>query len=213
MGHFQQDCKYDGNKPTENCQVQREQPPQEPYNQVVGKWITNLEATTPIRATAMKSLYMELNKQKDLKRTYHKKYKDLQAAITTAEQNVTVQQPAGVTKTKPKAAPQVLKVVPGWKNKGAVAKGKGKKPFVKGKAKVTTSATSATGTLAGPTLNTRAKTADEPVVTINMLQELMDDLQAVEQETINNEIDSEVTQGSDLEEEDSESDATETQFQ
>ena len=83
------------------------------------------------------------------------------------EQNVMVQQPAGVINTKPKAAPQALNVVHGGKNKGAAAKGKGKKPFVEGKAKMTTPTTSATGTSAGPTQNTRAKNMDQPVVTIN----------------------------------------------
>ena len=71
--------------------------------------MTNLVATTPITAKAMKNLYAELNKQKDLKRTYHKKYKDLQAVVTTAEQSVTVQQPTAVTGTKVKAAPKSLK--------------------------------------------------------------------------------------------------------
>ena len=66
--------------------------------------MTNLVATTPITAKAMKNLYAELNKQKDLKRTYHKKYKDLQAVVTTAEQSVTVQQPTAVTGTKVKTA-------------------------------------------------------------------------------------------------------------
>ena len=40
------------------------------YDPVVGKWMTNLVATTPITTKAMKSLYAELNRQKDLKRTY-----------------------------------------------------------------------------------------------------------------------------------------------
>ena len=74
MGHFQRDCKYDGNKPSDNKQ--------EPdgnfdsYDPVVGKWMTNLVATTPITAKAMKSLYAKLNRQKDLKRTYRRRYKD-----------------------------------------------------------------------------------------------------------------------------------------
>ena len=80
-------------------------------------------ATTPITAKAMKNLYAELDKQKDLKRTYHKKYKDLQAMVTTAEQSVTVQQPTAVTGTKVKAASQTLKAVPGGKNMGATVKG------------------------------------------------------------------------------------------
>ena len=37
------------------------------YNPVVGKWMTNLVATTLITAKAMKSLYAELNRQKYLK--------------------------------------------------------------------------------------------------------------------------------------------------
>ena len=31
------------------------------YDHVIGKWMTNLVATTPITAKAMKSLYAELN--------------------------------------------------------------------------------------------------------------------------------------------------------
>ena len=94
-----------------------------------------------------------------------------------------------------------------------MAKGKSKKPFIKGKAKVVKCTTLATGTSAGPALNTRAKAMDKPVVTINMLQDLMNELQTVEQETINDKIDSKVTQGSDLEEEDSESDVAEVEVQ
>ena len=45
--------------------------------------MTNLVATTPIMAKVMKSLYAELNKQNDLKRSYRRKYKDLQAMVTT----------------------------------------------------------------------------------------------------------------------------------
>ena len=44
-------------------------PSPELYDPVVGKWMTNLVTTTPITAKAMKNLYAELNKQKDLKRT------------------------------------------------------------------------------------------------------------------------------------------------
>ena len=60
--HFQRDCKYDGDKPTDNKQVQSRQSPSDSYDPVVGKWMT-----TPITAKAMKNLYAELNIQKDLK--------------------------------------------------------------------------------------------------------------------------------------------------
>ena len=68
MGHFQRDCKYDGDKPTDGQQEQEGS--FDSYDPVVGKRMTNLVATTPIMAKAMKSLYAELNRQKDLKRSY-----------------------------------------------------------------------------------------------------------------------------------------------
>ena len=74
MGHFQRDCKYDGDKLSDNWQEQDGN--FDSYDPVVGKWMTNLVATTPITAKAMKSLYAELNRQKDLKRTYRRRYKD-----------------------------------------------------------------------------------------------------------------------------------------
>ena len=74
MGHFQRDCKYDGDKPTDSQQAQGGQMSFDSYGPVVGKWMTNLVATTPITAKAMKSLNAELNRQKDLKWTYRKKY-------------------------------------------------------------------------------------------------------------------------------------------
>ena len=63
---FQRDCKYDGDKSTDNQQAQG-QSPLDSYDPVVGKWITNLVATTPITVKATKNLYAELNRQKDLK--------------------------------------------------------------------------------------------------------------------------------------------------
>ena len=67
VGHFQRDCKYDGDRPMDGQQVQEGQAFFDSYDPVVGKWMTNLVATTPITAKAMKSLYAELNRQKDLK--------------------------------------------------------------------------------------------------------------------------------------------------
>ena len=67
--------------------------------------MTNLVATTPIPAKAMKNMYAETNRQKDLKWTYQNKYKDLQAVVTTAEHNVSLQQPVVAMNTKAKANP------------------------------------------------------------------------------------------------------------
>ena len=128
VGHFQRDCKYDGDKPTDNQQAQSGQLPLDSYDPVVGKWMTNLVATTPSIAKAMKNLYAELNRQNDLKRTYQKKYKDLQVVVTTADHNVSLQQPTVVTSTKAKANPQVLKVASGGKGKGPMVKEKVQSP-------------------------------------------------------------------------------------
>ena len=67
VGHFQRDCQYDGDKHMDSQQVQEGQASFDSYDPVVGKWMTNLVATTPITAKAMKSLYAQLNRQKDLK--------------------------------------------------------------------------------------------------------------------------------------------------
>ena len=69
MGHFQRDCKYDGDKPTASQQALGGQTSFDSYDPVVGKWITNLVATTPIIAKAMESFYAELNRQKDFEQT------------------------------------------------------------------------------------------------------------------------------------------------
>ena len=82
VGHFQRDCKYNGDKPSDNKQEQDGNI--DSYDPIVGKWMTNLVATTPITAKAMKSLYAELNRQKELKRTYRRRYKDLQAVVITS---------------------------------------------------------------------------------------------------------------------------------
>ena len=82
VGHFQRDCKYDGDKPTDGWQEQEGS--YDSYDPIVGKWMTNLVATTPIMAKVMKSLYAEMNRQRDLKQSYRRKYKGLQAMTTTA---------------------------------------------------------------------------------------------------------------------------------
>ena len=82
VGHFWRDCKYDRDKPTDGWQEQEVS--YDSYDPIVGKWMTNLVVTTPIMAKGMKSLYAEMNRQRDLKRSYRRKYKDLQAMATTA---------------------------------------------------------------------------------------------------------------------------------
>ena len=68
MGCFQCDCQYNRDKPSDR--PSQGQTATDSYDPVVGKWMTNLVATTPITAKAMQSLLVELNRQKELKRTY-----------------------------------------------------------------------------------------------------------------------------------------------
>ena len=104
------------------------------YDPVVEKWMSNLVATTPITAKAMKSLYTELNRKKDLKRSYRRKYKDLQAIVTTTtESPATSSQPVVVSGNKVNPSPQVLKAASIGQDKKLSGKGKGIKPPEKGK--------------------------------------------------------------------------------
>ena len=140
------------------------------YDPVVGNWMANLVATTPITAKAMKSLYVELNRQKDLKWTYRKKYKDLQSVVTTTtEPHVTLQQPVVVTSSKVNASPQVLKVAPGGQGKKSVGKGKGNKPPDKGKKSAVEASTSGVVTPTGPSLNLISKLHDKAKVPATMI--------------------------------------------
>ena len=56
----------------------------------------------------------------------------------------------------------------------------------------------------GPSSNLSSKLHDKAKVTAAMIQEQTEELQAIEQESLNHEHDSEATQESDLEQEDSE---------
>ena len=123
MGHFQRDYKYDGDKPTDGRQEQGGS--FDSYDPVVGKWMTNLVAVTPITTKAVKSLYAELNRQKDLKRTYRQRYKDLQAIVaTTTDTSVIVLQPVTVTSSKGVSNPQITKTTMAGQNKKVPDKGK-----------------------------------------------------------------------------------------
>ena len=197
VGHFQRDCKYNGDKPTDGQQDQEGS--FDSYDPVVGKWMTNLVATMPITAKAMKSLYAELNRQKDLKRSYRRKYKDLQAIVTTTEPPVTLQQPVVVTSNKVNPGPQVLKTAPTGQGKKVSGKEKGVKPPKKGKKSVVKASTSSATTLAGPSSNLRSKLHDKAKFMVAMIQEITEELQVIEEESLKDEHDSEATQESDLE--------------
>ena len=80
---------------------------------------------------------------------------------------------------------------------------KGVKPTDKGKKHVAISASGAV-TSAGPSSNLRNKLHDKAKVTAAMIQELTEELQAIDEESLNDEQCSEAKQESDLEQEDSE---------
>ena len=166
--------------------------------------MTNLVATTPHSVKAMKNFLTELNRQKDLKRTYQKKYKDLKAVVTSTDPQVTLEQPVIVTGSKVKANPPILKVASGGQGKGPAAKAKGTKLPNKGRKNVVKPLTSKAVTSTGPSSSPKDKTKDKPKITVAMIQDLAEELQAIEQECLNDGHDSEATQESDSEQEDSE---------
>ena len=81
-------------------------------------------------------------------------------------------------------------------------KGKGIKPPEKGKKNVVKTTTSTT-TLASPSANLRSKLWDKAKHTAALIQEIMEELQVIEEESLKDEQDSEATQESDLEQENS----------
>ena len=179
MGHFQRDCKYDGDKLMDGQQEQEGS--FDSYDSVVGKWMTNLVATTPITAKAMKSLYTKLNRQKDLKRTYRRRYKDLQAVVsTTTDAPVTLPQPVVVTSSKANPSSQISKAALEGQGKKAHDKGKAIKPFSKGKKNVAKSMTN-TVTTASPTVKLRSNLRDKAKHTAALIQDITEELQAIEE--------------------------------
>ena len=123
---------------------------------------------------------------------------------TTTDPHVTLQQLVVVTSNKVNAGPPVMKATLGGQCKKLGGKGKNVKPTDKGKKPAVKTSTSCTVTSAGPSSNLRSKLHDKAKVTAAMIQELMEDLQAIDQESLKDEQDSEAMQGSDLEQEDSE---------
>ena len=98
--------------------------------------------------------------------------------------------------------------------KKTVGKGKNAKLVDKGKKHVVISTPSpVTSTSTSPSSNLRNKIRDKAKVTAALIQELTEELQSIDQESLNDEHESEVTQESDLEQEDSEDYLTEMEEQ
>ena len=206
MGHFQRDCKYDGDKPTDSWQEQDGS--FDSYDLVVGKWMTNLVAITPITAKAMKSLYAKLNRQKDLKRTYRRRYKDLQAVVATiTDTPAMVSQPTMVTSSKATPNIQITKTSSAGQQKKPPDKGKAK---TIGKVKKNVVKTTR-NTTSGPTANLCSQLRDKAKHTATLIQEITEELQAIEEESSKEDQDSDATQESDLEQEDSDNTLTKSE--
>ena len=132
---------------------------------------------------------------------------------TTTEPHITLQQPVIVTSSKVSASAQVLKVTPGGQGKNPVGKGKGNKPLDNGKKNAVKASTSGVVVCPGPSSNLRSKIQDKAKVTTALIQELTEELQAIEQESLNDGPDSKATQESDVEQEDSENCLTDEEEQ
>ena len=195
---FQTDCQYDGDKPSSDKQPL--QTPSDAYDPVVGKWMTNLVATTPVTAKAMQNLLLELHKQRELKRAYRRCYMDIQTTSTST--SITSQPLTSIASTSTSKSTTPVKTT-GSQVKKPVIKSKVAKPIEKSKKRVafsttsTPTATTSTSTVSLPSL--RNKLRDTAKVTVAMIQALTEDLQSIDQESVMEEPESVITQESDLE--------------
>ena len=123
----------------------------------------------------------------------------MQTVTTTTNSSVTLQLLISTahTKTCANSSPVKSSLSQGKK---IVGKGKNIKPSNKGKKHVVISTSSPVSTTSTSSLsNLRNKLWDKAKVTVAMIQELTEDLQSMEQESLNEEQESEVTQESALE--------------
>ena len=106
-----------------------------------------------------------------------------------------------MTSSKVTSNPQVTKTALEGQAKRANDKGK-VKPLGKGKKNIAKSTTNAV-TTAGPSVNLQSNLRDKAKYTAALIQEINEELQAIEEESSKEEQDSEATQESDLLQEDS----------
>ena len=107
-----------------------------------------------------------------------------------------------MTSSKANPSPQTSKAVPEGQGKKANDKGKAIKPFSKGKKNVAKLAAN-TVTTASPIVKLQSNLRDQAKHTAALIQEITEELQAIEEESSKEEQCSEATQESDLEQEDS----------
>ena len=167
--------------------------------------MTNLVATIPITAKAMKNLYAKLNRQKELKRSYRRKYKNLQAVTaTTTTTPTTTMHPIMTTSSRTTQNIQPVKAVMTGQQKKVIDKGKAKPIDRKKKNLLKTNPPTSSSSL-----NLRSQLKDKAKHTAALIQEITEELQAIDEESRHEEQHSDVTQLSDLEQEDSDIPLTE----
>ena len=156
----------------------------------------------------MKSLYAELNRQKDLKRTYRRRYKDLQAVVAiTTDTPTTVSCPTIVKSSKATPNVQITKTSSAGQQKKTPDKGKAK-PI--GKVKKNVVKTTPNTTL-GPSANLHSQLKDKAKHTAALIQEITEELQTIEEESSKEDQYSDTTQENDLEQKDSDNTLTKSE--
>ena len=116
----------------------------------------------------MKSLYAELNRQKDLKRTY-RRYKDLQAVVaTTTNTAATTSNPTIVTSNKTSPNVPIIKTSSTGQQRKLPDKGKAR-PIGKAKKNVVKMTPKTT---AGPSSNLRSQLKGKAKHTAALIQEI-----------------------------------------
>ena len=114
-----------------------------------------------------------------------------------------------MTSSKVTSNPQITKTTLAGQNKKTPDKGKAK-PLGKMKKKVA-KLTPNTVTMAGPSTNLQSQLRDKAKHTAALIQEITEELQAIEEESSKEEQDSDATQESDLEHKDSDNLLTESE--
>ena len=160
--------------------------------------MTNLVATTPVTAKAMQNLLLELHRQRELKKAYRQHYRDIQTTSTSTA--VTTQPLTSIASTNKSTTP--VKTT-GSQVKKPVGKNKVAKPIDKGKKRVAfgTTTTPTATTSPASISNLRNKLRDKAKVTVAMIQELTEDLQSMDQDSVMEGPESVITQESELEQE------------
>ena len=152
-----------------------------------------------------KAYFWNFHKQRELKRAYRRCYRDIQ---TTSTSTTTTSQPLtsiASVNTHKNTTPvkttgnQVKKPV--IKNKNAKQQDRNKKCVAFNTTSAPT-ATTSTSSATSPSLQN--KLCDKSKVTVAMIQDLTEDLQSIDQDSVMEESESVITQESDLEQEDSE---------